>query len=112
MDITIYKEFIDLINKHCHWAVVDDYLYKINTENQYDINTMRHPKSLLVRFRNGSHITDNKNALPIQEWALEKALLFLETDINFRHRMKMHACTPDDADQWLQIAVFGNIMFK
>lgn len=29
-------------------------------------------------------------------------------DITF----KMHACTPDDADKWLQIAVFGNIIFK
>lgn len=112
MDITIYQEFIDLINKHCHWAVVDDYLYKLNTENQYSTNDMLYPRGLIVRFRSGNHITDNKNGLLIQEWALEKALLFLETDINFRYRVKMHACTPDDADQWLQIAVFGNIMFK
>lgn len=29
-------------------------------------------------------------------------------DITF----KMHAYPPDDADKWLQIAVFGNIIFK
>ena len=111
MDITIYKELIQLINTHCQWAIVDDKLYD-NDDYQYSTNRVKQAKALFVKFRIGNQTTDNKDALPIWEWNLEKALIILESDNNFKHRVKMHACTPTDADHWLQIAVFGNIIFK
>lgn len=111
MDITIYKELLQLINNHCQWAIVDDKLYD-NGEDQYNINKAKPAKALFVRFRIGNKMTKKEDALPIWEWNLEKALVILESDNNFKHRVKMHACTPDDADQWLQIAVFGTIIFK
>lgn len=111
MDINIYKELIRLIENHCQWAVVDDRLYE-NDENQCDVNKVKPAKALFVKFKVGNQISENKDALPIWEWNLEKALVVLESDNNFKHRVKMHACTPDDADHWLQIAVFGTIIFK
>lgn len=111
MDITIYKELIELIKNHCQWAIVDDKLYE-NDESQYNANTPKQSKALFVKFRIGDQTTQHKEAVPIWEWNLERALVILETDNNFKHRVKMHACTPDDADHWLQIAVFGNIIFK
>lgn len=111
MDITIYKELIKLINSHCQWAIVEDKLYE-NDNSLYNTHKTNPAKALFVRFRIGNQITESKNMLPIWEWNLEKALVILETDVNFKHRVKMHACTPDDADRWLQIAVFGNIIFK
>lgn len=111
MDIIIYKELINLIKNNCKWAIVEDKLYENENElqNSYKINST---KALLVRFRIDNGVAESKNTLPIWEWNLEKALLLLETDKNFKHRVKMHACTPEDADRWLQIAVFGNIIFK
>lgn len=111
MDITIYKELIQLINKHCQWAIVEDKLYN-NDEEQYITSKAKPAKALFVRFRIDNKMTSKEDALPIWEWNLEKALVVLESDINFKHRVKMHACTPDDADHWLQIAVFGIIIFK
>lgn len=110
MDITVYKELIELINRHCQWAIVDDKLY--DDEDQYNTNKVTHSKALFVRFRVSNPTSKKQEALPIWEWNLEKALIILESDSNFRHRVKMHACTPDDADHWLQIAVFGTIIFK
>lgn len=111
MDIIIYKELIELINNHCQWAMVDDKLYG-NNENQYSTDNVNRAKALYVRFRIGNKITPDKDAVPIWEWNLEKALYVLESDSKFKHRVKMHACTPEDANHWLQIAVFGNIIFK
>lgn len=110
MDITTYKELIELINHHCQWAIVDDKLY--DDENQYNTNKATQTKALFVKFRVNNTTSEKQDVLPIWEWNLEKALIILESDSNFKHRVKMHACTPDDADQWLQIAVFGTIIFK
>lgn len=111
MDITIYKELIELVKQYCQWAIVEDKLYE-NEEQQYDINKPKQSRALFVQFRIGNQMTESKDAIPIWEWKLEKALVLLESDIHFKNRVKMHACTPDDADKWLQIAVFGNIIFK
>lgn len=111
MDTTIYKELIELIHNNCQWAIVEDKLYK-NDENQDSTIGTRQTKALFVKFRIGNQTIENKEMLPIWEWNLEKALVILQSDSNFKHRIKMHACTPDDADKWLQIAVFGNIIFK
>lgn len=108
MDINIYKELIELINHHCQWAIVDDKLY--NDENS--TNKVNQTKALFVKFRVDNAIPEKQDILPIWEWNLEKALIILESDNNFKHRVKMHACTPEDADHWLQIAVFGTIIFK
>lgn len=110
MDITIYKELLYLINEHCNWAVVEDKLYENNSDNKY--SAKRLPKALFVKFRTENQIAGEQNMLPICEWNLDKAFTMMETDIKFKHRVKMHACTPKDADHWLQIAVFGNIMLK
>lgn len=110
MDITIYKELIDLINKHCNWAIVEDKLDKNHDGSDYF--TIHSPKTLLVRFCTENRITSDQNMLQVWEWNMEKAITIMETDIKFKHRVKMHACTPSDADQWLQIAVFGNIILK
>lgn len=110
MDIIIYNEFIKLINEHCNWAVIEDKLYINNSDNKY--STKHLPRALFVKFRTESQIANEQNMLPISEWNLDKAFAMMETDIKFKHRVKMHACTPIDADHWLQIAVFGNIMLK
>ena len=110
MDIILYREFIDLINEHCNWAAVEDKLYIDNSDNKY--STKHSPRALFVKFRTENQIASEQNILPISEWNLNKAFTMMETDIKFKHRVKMHACTPIDADYWLQIAVFGNIMLK
>ena len=111
MNIDIYKELIKLINNHCQWAIVVNNLYP-NKEYQYSRYNKKKPKALYTKFRIGSLVAENKDTVPIWEWKLEKSLSILESDNDFKHRVQMHACTPDDADHWLQIAVFGNILFK
>ncbi len=111
MNISIYKELIELIHNYCQWAIVEDKLFKDNG-NQYGTIETRQTKTLFVKFKIGNQTMKSEEALPIWEWNLEKALVILQSDNNFKHRVKMHACTPDDADKWLQIAVFGNIIFK
>lgn len=110
MDNIIYKELIDLINGHCNWAVVEDKLCINNSDNKY--STKHLPRALVVKFRTENQTSNQQNMLPISEWNLDKAFAMMETDIKFKHRVKMHACTPMDADHWLQIAVFGNIILK
>jgi len=114
MDEVILQELLGLINQYCNWAAIKEI-----TENQKAIRNdiwMHHfsdQRILAVRYRFGEQVISNGNPLLLREWNLTKALTIMESiDINFKKRINMHCCSPQDADQWLQVAVFGTVIFK
>ena len=109
MNNTEYKDLIELINQHSQWATIVNEWNENKSNNSLSTNQL---KELQIKFRIENQTKNSDNIISIWEWDLQRALIAMEVDIKFKHRRKMHACTPDDADQWLQIAVFGYIIFK
>jgi hypothetical protein len=114
MNEIILKELLSLIDQYCSWAVIEEM-----TENQKAIRNdiwMHHfsgHRILTVKFRFGEQVIHNADSPILREWNLAKALTIMETiDANFKKRINTHCCTPQDADHWLQIAVFGTVVFK
>lgn len=115
MDATTLYELLALIDKYCTWAVIEEGIFENNEIKTINLSNLQKeiPKILIVRFRIGDTIADRASSLSIRNWNFEKSIYMMESiSVKFKHRVKMHCCTPADADQWLQVAVFGNITFK